>query len=803
MKKILAVTVLILMLLPFAAAGSGGDTGEWVIREMENGFVPAGEDGIASESAAGTSASGSSAIWSAPLEGKRFRISFDVVWGDDNKNEGESGYLSSFMQIFLTDSVSFPSGSQGYMPSPGFRVETGHIQAENTGSFVESRSAAIVDFGGKTLKTMGKTRFFLEAKNNSLSVWVADGGKKRGTVSYSLRDGYFTDESVFYFGVSNYGEIDCQVDNVVVYDISADPYEPETNSLGGLGFDFSGGNTYMVSGGEVADPVTVECWLKIPRNTANGTQVGCIFSNGSAVIEGSTNGTVRATFSGRAVAFDSVDVRTGNWIHMAVVRDDAGGRVILYLNGAPVQEAPFSPPAQRTGGLPAAYAGNNHRMTRSLHGEMSDLRLWNRARSADEIRENMERTVPPDAEGLILNLPLAGTENANGAKCASTDGKTVFTVKKRVIFVDRPAAEDYDYTIAVIPDTQVMTGGYTDFSAFTALTEYLKNSSEKEKIAFALHVGDVVNDPNDKQYSMAKQAMGILDGFLPYVVVPGNHDYDTKSETKRDTSMFNRYFPLSFYKNASGFGGAFEEGRTDNTFWLFDAGSEKFLVMALEFGPRDSVIEWANRITEQYVDRRVIVVTHTDVHYDGGMITVTSENAPTNYRNGGYLDVPGDPPNNGDDLWEKYLKLHENIFLVVSGHVLSDNIVTRTDTGANGNKVYRMLINAQGLDFNMWLDREKFGCDGLGMVCLLRFSENASKMQVEYYSPYLDKYLNSENQFTVDLSGEKGAEPLAPGDGTDMPDRENGENRLLPWLLIPALAVLSALGFFLVFRKKK
>ena len=129
--------------------------------------------------------------------------------------------------------------------------------------------------------------------------------------------------------------------------------------------------------------------------------------------------------------------------------------------------------------------------------------------------------------------------------------------------------------------------------------------------------------------------------------------------------------------------------------------------------------------------------------------------------------------------------------------------MTRTDTGVNGNKVYRMLINAQGLDFNMWLDREKFGCDGLGMVCLLRFSENASKMQVEYYSPYLDKYLNSENQFTVDLSGEKGAEPLASGDGTDVPDRENGENRLLPWLLIPALAVLSALGVFLVFRKKK
>ena len=375
MKKILIVILLILMLLPFEAAGAEGSAKGWMIRKMENGFVPAGEDGITSMLDNGTSASGSTAIWSAPLEGKRFRLSFDVVWGAENKNEGESGYLSSFMQVFLTDAISFPSGSLGYIPSPGFRIETGHIQAENVGSFVESRSAAIVDFGGKTLKTMEKARFFLEAKNNSLTIWVADGNRKRGTVSYSLRDGFFDDESVFYLGISNYGEIDCQVDNVVRYDISADPYEPESNSLDGQGFDFSGGNTYMVSSVRVADPVTVECWLRIPRSTSNGTPVGCIFSNGSVVIEGSTNGSMRATFSGRAVALDGIDVRTDTWIHVAVVRDDAAGKVILYLNGTPVQEASFSPPARDSGGLSAANVGNNHRMTRSLHGEMSDLRL--------------------------------------------------------------------------------------------------------------------------------------------------------------------------------------------------------------------------------------------------------------------------------------------------------------------------------------------------------------------------------------------------------------------------------------------
>lgn len=371
-------------------------------------------------------------------------------------------------------------------------------------------------------------------------------------------------------------------------------------------------------------------------------------------------------------------------------------------------------------------------------------------------------------------------------------------------FVEKPAEKEYGYTIAVIPDTQILTGGYTDFSVYTALTEYLKSNREKQKIAFALHVGDLCNDAVESQFAKAKQAMDILDGFLPYVVVPGNHDYDWNSKLKRDTSVYNKYFPFEKFSNAEGFGGAYEDGKTDNTYWTFRAGEESFLVVALEFGLRDSVLEWANEIVEQNGDKKVIVVTHTDVHYDGEMITDTSENAPGNYLNGGYLDIEGDPANNGDDVWNKFASLHENIIMIVLGHIKTDNIVTRTDTDVHGNRVLRMLINAQGLDFDMWLDREKFGADGLGMVCLLRFSENANRVDVEFYSPYLDKYLNSENQFTYVWN--KSGESDSTEDGTVTQKENSGrvrQSKNLLWFLalVPVLAVAGAVPMIILKKK--
>ena len=43
----------------------------------------------------------------------------------------------------------------------------------------------------------------------------------------------------------------------------------------------------------------------------------------------------------------------------------------------------------------------------------------------------------------------------------------------------------------------------------------------------------------------------------------------------------------------------------------------KFLVLTLEFKPRDEALAWANRVAGQHADHRIIVVTHGYLTKDG------------------------------------------------------------------------------------------------------------------------------------------------------------------------------------------
>lgn len=721
--------------------------GKWLLRDMDKGFTQYAADGITTVRDEGNAAAGSAAIWTEPVGTTRFLASFDLVWDADNVTEGETGYLSNFLSVYLTDQLSFPDGSGGFLPAPGFRVETKHFQAEDPVDAVEDCSARIVDFGGKDLNNIGEGRtskVYMELRRNILSLYIMDGDTRRGRISYTFREGCFTEDVSRYIGFSIWGNTVCSIKNFTIYDV-ADDNEPETNSQNGAGFDFSGGNTYLVSENAVSAPHTIEAWVKIPVDIGNTTAVGTIFKNDQVTFEVSTNGNPRVVFNGRSFTLTSVDLRTDCWTHLAFVCDHAQDKILCYINGRLAGET--NAVVSDYSGESIAYLGNNSRMSRSFHAQAADVRLWDDARTAEEIRANMNLTVDMTSEGLLANYLLTEA----GERFADRLGGSDLLLKKRVTYVTPEENEDYDYTIAVIPDTQVLVGGYTDFSAFTDMTNWLKENQESQKIAFALQVGDLCNDPTDAQFSLAQQAMQILDGTVPYAIVPGNHDYDTTSSDKRDTSVYNKYFAYDKYKEFSYFGGAYEAGSMDNTYWFFEAGDEKYMVVALEFGPRDSVLEWACKITEDNSDRKVIVLTHANLHYDGELMDDNSENAPTNYMNGGYLDVENDPPNNGDDVWEKYTSKYKNIAFVISGHVKSDNIVSRYDEGENGNTVCQMLVNAQGLDFDMWLDKEAFGADGLGMVALLRFSERGTKVTVRYYSPYLNKYLNEENQYTFTL----------------------------------------------------
>ena len=109
-------------------------------------------------------------------------------------------------------------------------------------------------------------------------------------------------------------------------------------------------------------------------------------------------------------------------------------------------------------------------------------------------------------------------------------------------------------------------------------------------------------------------------------------------------------------------------------------------------------------------------------------------------------------------MWDKLASQYENVILVLSGHIPYDNIVTLQQKGKHGNTVTQMLIDPQGLD-----NRHK-DIGSLGMVAMFYFSEDGSKVSVEYYSILHDEYFGKVNQFDLVLLPEepKPVETTAP-----------------------------------------
>ena len=284
-----------------------------------------------------------------------------------------------------------------------------------------------------------------------------------------------------------------------------------------------------------------------------------------------------------------------------------------------------------------------------------------------------------------------------------------------------PPLPDGAFTYAVIPDTQSYDGegrhtkygrkpgvGPTRNEKFDAIVDWLVANAEKENIRFVSHTGDIVDVNNDFQWRFASNAMSRLDGKLPYAVVPGNHDMTDDG----DTSLFQRYFPVSRFGgndwHAAAFGGftnsagLFVSGGNANSVCLFESGNEKFAVVSLECNAPDPVLKWAAKELERFPDRHVIVATHQDL---GAIEKKNARRIEQDVKGLSDEDrakyVPdmsilgriewqkrhGKDGNSGKAIWEKFTSLQKNAFLVVSGDQGMIKITRVDEKGFLGNMV--------------------------------------------------------------------------------------------------------------------
>ena len=315
----------------------------------------------------------------------------------------------------------------------------------------------------------------------------------------------------------------------------------------------------------------------------------------------------------------------------------------------------------------------------------------------------------------------------------------------RLALAEAPAPIPGGFTLAVLPDTQIYAWKYPE--TYPAQTKWLADNARRYNLRYVLHVGDITQHNTNTQWQVAARAHALLDAAgIPCAITTGNHDLGPEGKATSRETPFAKYFPLEAFKKWPTFGGIYdrEPDRTDNNFHLFEAGGRKWLILCLEFGPRDDVLRWAGAVATKHADRSIILVTHAYLRPDNTRfnrhafikvknleVNLGLDRYPLAKAEGGF--------NDGEDIWQKLVAQHPNFALVVSGHICYTGKLD--SEGKHGHVVHQMVVDYQS------------GKDGgQGHLRLLQFHPDGKKVFVADYSPLLDQLsdkLGTQYEFNV------------------------------------------------------
>lgn len=267
-------------------------------------------------------------------------------------------------------------------------------------------------------------------------------------------------------------------------------------------------------------------------------------------------------------------------------------------------------------------------------------------------------------------------------------------------------------TLVVLPDTEVYCAKRS--SIFLDMMDWVAKNKVQRNIKYVLHVGDITNNNQKYEWEHARKAFNIIEGKIPYVLAAGNHDYD---HTEGRLTYMNEHFKVEDQKKWPTFGNVYEEGKLENHYQLMQINGQKWIVLSLEMGPRNDVIDWANAVLAKHKDRLAIILTHAFLYYG---------NERYNHKKGSQRASPYNFYGEGADgeiLWNLLVRRHPNVMMLICGHLSSQYVGYRKDEGLHGNVVHQMLVDYEKLK------------GGRGFLRLLEFLPDGKTIQVRTYSP--------------------------------------------------------------------
>ncbi|MGL4513748.1 MAG: lamin tail domain-containing protein [Lacipirellulaceae bacterium] len=362
-----------------------------------------------------------------------------------------------------------------------------------------------------------------------------------------------------------------------------------------------------------------------------------------------------------------------------------------------------------------------------------------------------------------------GARYARGASGGDRGSPGSVATVPQAAFAPSP---DAVWSMAVLPDTQNYAKSSVDRAIFTQQTTWIRDNRDAHNIRFVLHEGDIVNQNSqvtptsgdqsaNQQWQNAKASMAVLDGFVPYAIVPGNHDFGTTNAQTRATQL-NTYFraadnALVDPVRGGTLKGMMNPGEIQNAYHTFTApDGREMLVVALEWGPRQVAVDWARGVVArpELADHTAVLLTHAYMYNDETRLD-WSRNLDSNPSN----DQGGNPhsystsadTHDGQDLWNELVSPNEQFEMVFSGHIGGDGTGYLASRGARGQTVHQMLLDTQF---------ESNG--GNGWLRVVEFLADGRRARVRTYSPlYGLEKTDAANRFEFYVS------PLLPGDFND------------------------------------
>lgn len=372
-------------------------------------------------------------------------------------------------------------------------------------------------------------------------------------------------------------------------------------------------------------------------------------------------------------------------------------------------------------------------LVNTLHGGKDSVGaiVWDTCNHKVWVRDFRDGTKYWRAAGL---QDLQGTTDIGNK---TTD--TIIAGGVRTLNILPDTLNDPDFEIDVLPDLQyqTMTGippncSLPDSGLVAYTFNWICANKVPANIKAVLQVGDLTDDGNNSQFARVDSNYDKFDNNnIPYLYVLGNHDYNggNPGGGTRLTSIYNTWMGPSRYTGKTYYGGNMD-GTNDNYYIKLDIGRKKFIVIGLEFMPRDAVIVWAQAILDANKDRETIIVTHALVTGWGEKSKDSSD------ATGGYGIADA---NNGTELWDKLIRKNKQIIMTLNGHYnrccgggcasitntsLGDPVDQRlTQTGDSGNIVHMIAYNHQS---------DSLG--GAGHIMRLKFKPSASKIDVSFFN---------------------------------------------------------------------